>query len=548
MGLSLRSLWLRTKRRPRRLGAGDALNRSRPCVELLEERSLLSITFSGPNNSGTATLTGTATADQFVIRLDQIGSGNIDFSDNNGQSFTMAALSGITDVQVQGLGGTDRLILDFSNGIFGKTTSAFPITFDGGSGFDRLIVQPGLPSGQGTITESFFSGANFGDGELAISNGQLTTGVSMTHVEHVIDELPATSLRVFGTDRNNVIDIGFGESSSGGVTTNTVRGLDLRAIDLNGAQRNDEGFAGDPAITDPDPPTPSGDPVDDNAFALGQSRGFIPITFANKGALVIDSQGGDDLIIVDISQAATGLTSLTLDGNTGTDVASLLRVPGSLSVTQQNIEQSLTTTAATYVNFLYETRLGRLPEAGAVPAWVNFLNSSGIQATASAIELSPEARERFVTHLYENVLGRDPMGGEELGWVNFLLGGGSETDVLQGFLSSPEFFNRAQTLISSGTADERFVAALYQTALGRVASSGEVSAWAAAVPSLGRPSVVNTFIMSPEFRNNLVHTLYVMVLHRFPDQAGFLSWVNSSLSLTDIRIDILGSGESFFRN
>jgi hypothetical protein len=39
-----------------------------------------------------------------------------------------------------------------------------------------------------------------------------------------------------------------------------------------------------------------------------------------------------------------------------------------------------------------------------------------------------------------------------------------------------------------------------------------------------------------------------MVLHRFPDQAGFLSWVNSSLSLTDIRIDILGSGESFFRN
>src|SRR5262249_12414773 len=146
---------------------------------------------------------------------------------------------------------------------------------------------------------------------------------------------------------------------------------------------------------------------------------------------------------------------------------------------------------ATYINFLYQTRLGRAPEAGVVPAWGNFLNSSGIQATASAIELSPEARERVVTHLYENVLGRDPMGGEELGWVNFLLGGGSETDVLQGFLASPEFFNRAQTLISSGTANERFVAALYQTALGRVASSAEVSAWAAALPSLGRPAVVN---------------------------------------------------------
>src|SRR5262245_9270744 len=346
MGVSLRSLCLRTRRSfRRRRGAGGSWSQNRPCVELLEERRLLSITFSGPNNSGTATLTGTSGADQFVIRLDQLGSGNIDFSDNNGQSFTMAALSGITDVQVQGLGGTDRLILDFSNGIFGKTTSAFPIVFDGGTGFDGLIVQPGLPSGQGTITESFFSGANFGDGELAISNGQLTTGVSMTHVEHVIDELPAASLRVFGTDRNNIIDIGFGESSSGGVTTNTVRGLDLRAIDLNGAQRSDEGFAGDPAITDPDPPSPSGDPVDDNAFALGQNRGFIPITFANKGSLIVDGQGGDDLIIVDISQAATGLTSLTLDGNTGSDVASLLRAPGSLSVTEQNVEQVLTTTA-----------------------------------------------------------------------------------------------------------------------------------------------------------------------------------------------------------
>jgi hypothetical protein len=517
-------------------------------VELLEERSLLSITFSGPNNSGTTTLSGTAGADQFVIRLHQLGSGNIDFSDNDGQTFTTAALSGITDVRVQGLGGTDRLILDFSNGIFGKTTSAFPITFDGGSGFDRLIVEPGLPSGQGNVTDTFFAGANFGDGELAISNGLLSTAVSMTHVEHVIDELPATSLSVFGTDRNNVIDIGFGNSSSGGITTNTVRGLDLGAIDLNGAQRNDEGFAGDPHITDPDPPTPNGDPVDDNAFALGQSRGFIPITFANKGAVVVDGQGGDDLMIVDISQAATGLTSLNLEGNTGTDVASLLRVPGSLSVTQQNIGQSLTTTAETYVNFLYETRLGRLPEPGAVPSWVHALNSSGMQATARAIELSREARERFVTHFYEHVLGRDPMGGEELGWVNFLLGGGSETDVLQGFLASPEFFSRAKTLISTGTANERFVAALYQTALGRVATSGEMSAWAGAVPSLGLPSIVNAFIMSPEFRNNLVHTLYVMVLHRFPDHAGYLGWVNSGLSLTDIRIDILGSGESFFRN
>src|SRR5438105_479621 len=49
-------------------------------LESLEERSLLSITFTGPGNSGTAILGGTAQADQFVLRLRPADPATIQFS------------------------------------------------------------------------------------------------------------------------------------------------------------------------------------------------------------------------------------------------------------------------------------------------------------------------------------------------------------------------------------------------------------------------------------------------------------------------------------
>jgi hypothetical protein len=490
------------------------------------------------------TITGTGAPDQFIIRMEQVGSPNIQFSDNNGQTFTNAALANITSVEVDGLGGPDRLIVDFSNGIFGKTTAAFPITFNGGSGFNRLVIPAGLPSGQGNITESFFTGSSFGNGELAISNGLVTTSIVVNEVDNIIDEVPAASLEVFASDHNSLINIGFGQSSSGGVTTNTVRGLDYRFIDLNGAQRNDQGFAGDPAITDADPLSPLGDPVQDNPLVLSQAHGFIPITFANKGTLIVDGQGGNDLFDVDIFNAATGLTSVMLDSTTGTDILAQRRLPNSVTLTTQNFGPTITDAGAIYINLLYAARLGRLPEAGVVPAWENFLNMQGAPAVAQAIEQSPEARTLFVTHLYESVLGRDPMAAEAQGWIGFLVAGGSELTVLQDFYASPEFFSRAQTLVSTGTQNQRFVSALYQVALGRVPSDAEVAAWVQVLPTFGAAAMVQDFITSPEFRTNFVTTLYILVLHRFPDQGGLMGWVNSGLTPEQIRIDILGSGEA----
>src|SRR5437660_1141129 len=154
MSLSLFSLlaspW--RKRHPAQRAA-----RRRPNLELLEDRNLLSVTFSNPATlSGDVTLTGTAGADQFIVRLGATsgtGGQTIQFSDNGGTSFTTANLSGITSITVNGMGGGDRLTFDMSNGVIGRAAAALPISFDAGSGRSTLILEGAPPSTNGTVTE-----------------------------------------------------------------------------------------------------------------------------------------------------------------------------------------------------------------------------------------------------------------------------------------------------------------------------------------------------------------------------------------------------------
>src|SRR5262249_42182878 len=126
--------------------------------------------------------------------------------------------------------------------------------------------------------------------------------------------------------------------------------------------------------------------------------------------------------------------------------------------------------------------------------WARMLDGSDSaqHAVAAGIAGSLEAREHLVRTWYVTYLGRQAIGGEESGWVN-LLAGTTEEQGLSGLLASQEFYDRAQTLITSGTADERYVQALYRVLLGRAASGGEV---AASVPLLaeGRQALALRFL------------------------------------------------------
>ena len=114
----------RGRRTPRRCdrSAKSLTRRSRPFVEHLEDRTLRSLTFSGPGNSGLATLTGGPGADQFLIQLKPSDATTIELSDNGGATFVDATLSGITGVDVSGLQGNDTLTMDASNGLVGQAT------------------------------------------------------------------------------------------------------------------------------------------------------------------------------------------------------------------------------------------------------------------------------------------------------------------------------------------------------------------------------------------------------------------------------------------
>jgi hypothetical protein len=202
-----------------------------------------------------------------------------------------------------------------------------------------------------------------------------------------------------------------------------------------------------------------------------------------------------------------------------------------------------------YVQVLFLDNLGRLATSDELNTWVNVLTNgpNGRQNTVVGIQALFEARDHLVQSWYLAYLGRPAVGGEENAWVEEMPALGQDF-VLAGILSSPEFFARAQTLIATGTPDERYAQALYQVLMGRTASATEVTQWVtfiAARPDVGLFATALDFVNSSEFRANSIEGYYVALLHRPSDPVGFSGWFNSPLRLPDIVIIFQESDEFF---
>jgi streptogramin lyase len=198
-----------------------------------------------------------------------------------------------------------------------------------------------------------------------------------------------------------------------------------------------------------------------------------------------------------------------------------------------------------YVQTLYQDILGRTGSPGELNGWVQLQVTGGTPAVVNGIEHSMEARTRLVQGWYTRYLGRAAKGGEEQGWVQALMGGTSEEQVLADILGSAEFAAHAATLVSSGTANERFIQGLYMLLLNRSASSSEVQNAVSQLSSLGPTGVATAFLGSSEYRRDAVMAYYNSLLHRNADPAGFNFWVGTSLSLLNIREGIEASLELF---
>jgi hypothetical protein len=200
-----------------------------------------------------------------------------------------------------------------------------------------------------------------------------------------------------------------------------------------------------------------------------------------------------------------------------------------------------------FVQALYYDEFGgRVGDKEELDGWVQVLNAAGQQAVASGIVNSFEARFHVARGWYLTYLGRSPSGIEASGWAN-LLGIQSEEQVLSEFLSSDEFFNRAQTLGFGGTPSQNYVQALYDLLLGRTGSAAEVAGWVNALSALGRAGVVLGFLQSGEYRTITVTGYYHDLLHRLPSAAEVAAWVFSALDTRTIRVSFEASPE-FFSN
>jgi hypothetical protein len=339
--------------------------------EGLEDRTVPSITFSGPGNSGLATIAGTPGPDVFVIQLKAGDATTIELSDDGGQHFTDATLSGISGIEVDGLGGADRLRLNEGNGLI-AAPSGLPITFNGGHGYNVLGVRgdPGV-----SVSETLSAGDGPYESTLAMTDGTNSATITLHHINHIFDTSRANSLTVNARDHNNFIQIGFGLLPIEGVMTNTIRGLDFSGIDDNGGQQDPGDMIGDGSDT------ASGNSDDnhdeDNPLELHVSRAFTPITYANKTNVTVNGMGGDDFFLVNVFHAATGEQGLMLDGGTSLNVAAIRNFPHDVTLTLQNINRTVTDPGSIFIHELYESALGRPAEDGALSAWVQFFEHPG---------------------------------------------------------------------------------------------------------------------------------------------------------------------------
>jgi hypothetical protein len=314
-------------------------------------------------------------------------------------------------------------------------------------------------------------------------------------------------------------------------------------------------------------------------------NGGPPVSLTGVHSFRFNGLGGNDTMIVQFGNGGPLLNGLvSFDGGVGSNTLVVdaagravctrpneIRVNETQSVTYGNVETTDLNNAAAvdafagpdtadratafaglnaqerFVQALYLDEMGRPGSKAELDAWVGVLGGPGQFSVALAIDHSAEARDHLVKSWYLAFLGRAAAGGEEQGFVNLLLSGQTEEQVLGLILSSPEFHARARTLVSSGSADARFVQSLYLLLLNRTASDAEIAGWVNVLPLVGEQGVAQSILGSSEFRADEFEGYYNVQLHRPADSTGLNIWVESGLDVGTVRTFVESSSE-FFSN
>lgn len=174
--------------------------------------------------------------------------------------------------------------------------------------------------------------------------------------------------------------------------------------------------------------------------------------FTNAGDDTVDGGAGTDTAYLpgnwknfNISKTLTGFKMVDAIGGQGTKTfANVERFVFSDKAFALDVDGN-----AGQMYRLYQAAFNRVPDAGGLGGWINYLdNGNTLKNAATFFQATPEFTSRyganvstadFVTLLYQNVLHRAPDAGGYADWTSLIDSGQrSRADVLIGFSESPE--------------------------------------------------------------------------------------------------------------
>jgi hypothetical protein len=270
-------------------------------------------------------------------------------------------------------------------------------------------------------------------------------------------------------------------------------------------------------------------------------KGFAPSATANGGfAVYFAGAPSNALTARDNIWSVMDPSTVVKDGSRNIQVGGGADGTGSIDLGAHQL-----TVNEQYVQTLYNEFLGRTGTLTELDGWAN-LGATGFAAVANGILRAPESLRHIVDGFYLKFLNRAADAGGEAGWVHFLQTGGTEEQVISGFLSSPEYFNHAYALDSLTSPETSFVQSLYVQLLGRPGSATEVDGWLTGMVTSGRSGVINGILGSMEYRNNEVSYDFTHLLHRtaLPAQSLITAFANQGMDR--LALDILFAGTSEF--
>jgi len=201
-----------------------------------------------------------------------------------------------------------------------------------------------------------------------------------------------------------------------------------------------------------------------------------------------------------------------------------------------------------FIRNLYLTELGRDASPAEVNVWLPILTSGGPAAVANGIDASPEAIGRRINTFFVEFLGRPAAAGDIAALTPLLTAGTiTEESVLAGILGSNEFFAVANREFGTTNDFSSFIRGLYQFALDRGASDGEVRLYQMVGQTQSRTTIAAIFVTSVEFRSGATDEFYNVFLDRGADNGEQKLWANTPLTIQQVRVNIASSNEFFLQ-